>query len=135
MPTELRKVHADSTSPSFTCWVMIATIAVVVGACFIGAFAVPLPYLVVVADPVCPANKVSYTGFCAFQSFNQSYHWRSQFNGLNQSNIFIQVTGQFHVADDADNTDGALTRLFLQCAVRVNADGGQHRRVGVPRLR
>lgn len=121
MPTELRKIYADLSTSSTIGYVILATICVVVAACFIGAFAVPLPYLVVVPEPVCPLNS-AFTGFCAFQSFDRSYSWRSMFTGLNTTNMFIQITGQFHVIDETDNIDGDLTRLFLQHSVHLKVD-------------
>lgn len=111
VPHELRKIHADSTQRSTVCWVFLLTLAAIIGACLIGGLAVPLPYLTVVPEPVCPISIQTYKGFCAFKAIDQNQYWQSTFVGLNKTNLFMQITGQFHVNNNNNKSQGALIRL------------------------
>lgn len=121
VPHELRKIHADSTQRRIICWVILLTIVAIVVACLLGGLAVPLPFLKVVPEPVCPISIQTYRGFCAFKAIDQNQYWQSTFVGLNKTNLFMQITGQFHVNRNNNNTEGSLIRFRIQCALRCHS--------------
>ena len=106
LPESLLKIKADSSQKRYTFAVIIGTILFIVISYLIGAFAVPAISRAVIPDPVCPPQMTNYNAFCGFLSFQNGEYWQSYMTNLNKTNVFVQLTGKFHVNPNQNNTSG-----------------------------
>jgi hypothetical protein len=88
--------------------VIVSTILFLVTSYLIGALAVPPATLKVVpADNVCPNNLDTYNAFCSYISLSNGGQWVSYIANFNKTNLYIEVTGEFHVNNFTNNnTEG-----------------------------
>lgn len=93
----LRKVMADSSQKRCIMGVLIATLILLILSYILAVFAVPSAYLKVLASPVCPENMKTYNSFCNYLNLSNGGYWRGFMTHLNKTNVYIMISGQFHV--------------------------------------
>lgn len=130
-PAVLKKIKADSSQKRYSFAVIISTVLLILFAYLLGRFALPLVYLEVHPTPICPVMMEYYNGFCGFMNLSNGNYWRSYLIGLNKTNVFILLTGQFHVNPNLNNTHGLLIRILFWSQVHFQHFPGTTRRTGL----
>lgn len=110
---KLRKIFADSSQKRYVLAVILGTILFLVLSYLIGAFAVPPPLVLYAPiQDVCPSVLTGFTNFCSFVNLSNGGYWKSYIANVNQTNLYLAVSGKFHVNNSTQNhTQSPVIRL------------------------